>query len=523
LSLIGLSTVIGSLTWGAFVLKAGAAGRPLLRRCLRLLRMGAIALAATQSIKIIAKAGVIAASMSEFPWYEYALTTQFQASLVRVVLALAIAAAAMTPLQTRKGWLALGVLSVALLLSGAWLVHGAGRLEHRLALMTLTVLHQLGAGIWVGGVIQLLALSRRRATVEVKAFWPIAVTRFSTLGITAVAMLLMTGIPLAWHYVASWQGLLGTGYGSLVLAKTAVLAVTLGFAALNFSAGRRWLGDRADATLTQRVPFQIEAEMFFLVGLLFLAFSVSSQPPATDIPQLTASVPEVLEMFALKKPTLATPTHQAYLTEESKRSALAGRPPTLSGTRWSDYNHNVAGLFLAVMSLAALLSYVRGLEWARFWPLGLVALSVFLFFRSDPETWPLGPVGFWQSTFGDTEVLQHRMATVLAFTLGAIEVRSRTTTQSGRRLRFVFPVLCAFGGILLVTHAHTPFEIKRDYLIQSTHLAMGLLALMMAAGRWLELRFADAGFELESKGAGISAVLAMLLIGVILLFYREPL
>jgi len=61
LSLIGLSTVIGSLTWGAFVLKAGAAGRPLLGRCLRLLRMGAIALAATQSIKIIAKAGVIGA------------------------------------------------------------------------------------------------------------------------------------------------------------------------------------------------------------------------------------------------------------------------------------------------------------------------------------------------------------------------------------------------------------------------------------------------------------------------------
>jgi putative copper resistance protein D len=57
----------------------------------------------------------------------------------------------------------------------------------------------------------------------------------------------------------------------------------------------------------------------------------------------------------------------------------------------------------------------------------------------------------------------------------------------------VFPILCAFGGILLVTHAHTPFEIKRDYLVQSTHLAMGLLALIMAAGRWLELRLAMRG------------------------------
>jgi hypothetical protein len=39
--------------------------------------------------------------------------------------------------------------------------------------------------------------------------------------------------------------------------------------------------------------------------------------------------------------------------------------------------------------------------------------------------------------------------------------------------------------------AHLPFEIKTDYLIQSTHLVMGLLAVIMAVGRWLELRLAD--------------------------------
>ena len=55
------------------------------------------------------------------------------------------------------------------------------------------------------------------------------------------------------------------------------------------------------------------------------------------------------------------------------------------------------------------------------------------------------------------------------------------------------------------------------------HLGMGLLALIMAAGRWLELRFADAHLELESKTAGIAATVAMLLIGLILVFYREPL
>lgn len=227
-------------------------------------------------------------------------------------------------------------------------------------------------------------------------------------------------------------------------------------------------------------------------------------------------------MFAPKKPTLTTPTHEAYLSDESARSELAGKPPSVAGTQWSDYNHNVAGLVLVAMAIVGLLSYVRGFGWARLWPFGFVALSVFLFFRSDAETWPLGPVGFWDSLLADTEVLQHRVATVLAFALGAIEMRSRALSFTRRRVRYLFPVLCAVGGILLVTHAHTPFEIKRDYLIQSTHLAMGLLALVMAAGRWLELRFADAQMVRESKVAGIVAVAAMLLIGLILVFYREP-
>lgn len=94
-----------------------------------------------------------------------------------------------------------------------------------------------------------------------------------------------------------------------------------------------------------------------------------------------------------------------------------------------------------------MLSYVRApaLRWANYWPLGFVALSVFLFFRSDAETWPLGPKGFWESTFGNGEVFQHRIATLLAFVLGVMELRARTRSDA-RKLQYLFPVLCAFGG-----------------------------------------------------------------------------
>lgn len=80
----------------------------------------------------------------------------------------------------------------------------------------------------------------------------------------------------------------------------------------------------------------------------------------------------------------------------------------------------------------------------------------------DAEAWPLG---FWLSMFGNAEILQHRLATLLAFTLGLLEMRARTSPRASAHLRYMFPVLCALGGILLVTHSHLPFEIKTDYLI----------------------------------------------------------
>jgi putative copper resistance protein D len=43
-----------------------------------------------------------------------------------------------------------------MIISGAWLVHGAGRFENQTILMSLTVIHQIAAAAWIGGVFQLL-------------------------------------------------------------------------------------------------------------------------------------------------------------------------------------------------------------------------------------------------------------------------------------------------------------------------------------------------------------------------------
>lgn len=536
--LVGLAMLVGSIVWALSVLRVaatpGSAPTGTLTLAARVLRWGALLLAGAQALKIVTKGLVLAATLGTLPLADYASTVQFEAGSVRLLLALAAAAAAgwiAAAPHSLPRWRVGSAIAAAVVVSGGWLVHAVGRFEERALLMQLTVVHQLAAAVWVGGVVQLLALWRAgRHDAALRAFWPEAVARFSPVGMACVVVLVVTGVVLATDYVGSWQGLFGTGYGSLVAAKVALLAVTLGFAALNFSAGRAWrryrsrnLSGEAPAAMA-RVPFWIEAETFLLVAVLFVAASLSSLPPAIDIPQASAQLHEVLGMFAPKLPSLVTPSHASLLAGEAERLAIVGRVASEAATDWSDYNHNVAGLFLVGMGAFALLSYLPRMAWARYWPLGFVLLGVFLFFRSDAETWPLGPIGFWESTFGNGEVLQHRLATLLCFGLGVIELRIR---KAGRREssdpRYAFAVLCALGGLLLVTHAHSPFELQTDYLIQSTHLVMGLLATMMAVGRWLELRLAEDHSVGWSRVAGLLSVSAMLMIGLVLVFYKEPL
>ncbi|MBU6283962.1 hypothetical protein KGQ64_17090, partial [bacterium] len=56
-----------------------------------------------------------------------------------------------------------------------------------------------------------------------------------------------------------------------------------------------------------------------------------------------------------------------------------------------------------------------------------------------------------------------------------------------------------------------------SYLVQVTHVAMGALAILLAAARLLELRSSGA---LRSAAGAVSG-LSMLLIAFVLIFYRE--
>jgi putative copper resistance protein D len=227
----------------------------------------------------------------------------------------------------------------------------------------------------------------------------------------------------------------------------------------------------------------------------------------------------VAEVFRPKLPALRTPSVATMKQTSSSTDpyAAVGGERTYASYSWSNFSHNAAGVLLLAMSLGALAANL-GWRFARNWPAGLVALGVFVFLRSlaVDGIWPFGTRDFLTSTLGSAEDLQHRLAGLLAITLGAVEWRARRA-GSASRLAYVFPVLATAGGLLLLVHAHVAFEQKSSFLVQITHSTMGALAVLLACGRLLELRLTQP----LARVAGVGSTLAMLLIALVLLFYRE--
>ena len=515
--LVALSLAIGGVAFGIAVLGAGrrVADPRIVRRSVGLIVAGSVVLALAESAVLVVKMRGLAEYMGADVFREFAATLQFRGGVARVASALALAGAALwlrrQPAE-RARWIVVTALAACVAASGAWLVHGAGRLTLRAPLMALTVLHQVGAAIWVGGLLQLVALwALARRDTAVREAWPTLGARFARVALTALVILLVAAAPLTWVYVGSWEGLVGTGYGSLILTKAALMAVVLAIGAGNYLAFRA-----RDGRAYTLAPHLIQVEATLLVILLFTATSLSSQPPSVDTPTERATPAEVAEMFRPKWPTISTPSVATMRADPTDPFKVEGGERTVDAYQWSDFSHNVAGLILLTMSVVALASASGRAPWARHWPLGFLVLGVFVFLRAsaNDDSWPFGPKPL---LLGDTEGLQHRIGAALAVAIGLVEWRARATARPGPWSPFVLPVLAGIGGILLLTHSHTAFELKSAYLVNVTHTTMGALAVLMGCARLLELRLVPPA----RRAAAATSAVAMLLLALVLVFYRE--
>jgi putative copper resistance protein D len=526
LLLLTFAGVMGGLAWSLLLVKPWGRNQPaesgVASISLALLHWGALGMGLMQLVKLAMHAWLLAEAFQRWPFPDYLHTVQCQAGLSRALLAGGLGMMGLW-LGRRPSailpWLLTGLMAVLLAANGAWLSHAVGRGDARLPLMTLTALHQLAVAIWLGGVMQLGLFWRLiRKRPPLKPHWPGLLKSFAWVGGPAMLAVVATGVPLAWLYIGTWQGLMGTDYGVMVLIKIALLVAAGCFAALNFSAARNRLPSAASGGVFQRVPYYVEVETLILIATLAAAVSLATQPPAIDMEDQQATWAEIIEVFRPKLPRLSASADAAMVATPSVGGSPDLNMDAGAETYWSDYNHNVSGLFVVVMALAAMVPQMGWTSWARRWPLGLVALSIFILLNSDARSsWPFGQMGFWEGLLASEEILLHRLGALLACVLGLIEWQARLRHKADSRLPYVMPVLCAVAGLLLLGHVHEGLQPKEEFLIQITHSAIGLLAVIMACGRWLELRLTPPAGRL----AGVVSLSAFLLIGLVLLFYRE--
>lgn len=192
-------------------------------------------------------------------------------------------------------WTALA-LSILTLLPPAFTGHAASAGDHDLATSSL-VIHILAVTLWVGGLLALIWYTRTDGR-----FISLAVRRFSPVALVCYVAIGVSGVVNAVIRVNTMSELWSTGYGRLLLAKTAA------FVALGCFGW--WHRRRSIPELDQGRPHAFRrfavCEAAIMVSTVGLAVALAQSPPPASGRLLPPSPAEVLIGFPMPNaPTIA--------------------------------------------------------------------------------------------------------------------------------------------------------------------------------------------------------------------------
>ena len=516
------SLIIGGMLFLYAVLdrwRVEKSGLDSIATCERLLRIAGVGLAVTQIVYICCESFVLVQTVG-LSVREILGANFFLAGIVQIICGLLIAT---IPYKFRWTVAVLSALSMAVLAASVATSHAFSRVESRVAVVAFTALHLAALGCWIGGLPYLLLSIRKMPDGDEKAR---VLSRYSRIALLGVGVLVASGVATAVHYIDSPDALYGTAYGVMLLAKVVLLAVMLLLGALNRSIIQRGNEDE----VKQRLQNFVGAEIGIGIALVLIAASMTSQPPAIDLTEGRVDSVTIMNRLKPEWPRFRTPPVASLspATRPLDKAAAASSPTSLvpgekihlpnspADIAWSEYNHNWTGLMLVIIGLLATISRTGRLSFTRHWPLAFLLMAVFIFLRADPENWPLGPNGFWES-FDQAEVLQHRLAVALVVTFAFMEWRVQLGKAKRAFAPLVFPVVCVVGGMMLMTHTHALNNVKDELLAEMSHLPLALLAIIAGWSRWLQLRLPAR----DQAFASWIWPMCFVLIGGILLNYRE--
>jgi copper resistance protein D len=507
--------LLGGVAYLLFVVLPARASEAVEDFCRRGIRIAALGLVAGE-VALVSASAALLMSGSDLTLKDVTTTGFFRAYSFAILCAAGLWICAR--LRSNTATMAMLPLSLLLLTAVVSISHAAARIDYQGPLMILTAAHHLGTAAWIGAMPYLwISLGRAAGVDEARRLS----ARYSRMALVGAATLVSAGMGMAWFYMGTLNALYTTTYGVMVVAK-----IYLALAIVVLGAGN-WLLVRGMASnpgpLLARLRRVAEAEICFGFIAVLTAASLTAQAPAIDVAahdRLTSQ--EIYARMHPEPPRMTSPPLAALAPPSSLEVAIRENQfaPVIhsdeNDNAWSEYNHHWAGLIVLIAGLLALLSRLPTMRWARFWPLTFAGLAVFILLRADPENWPLGPRGFWES-FAAPEILQHRFGALLIIVFAAFECAVQAGKLKAKWASYVFPAMCALGAATLLTHEHSA-KVKEALLAEMSHTPIALLGVSAGCSRWLELRLPRSRMTLI---AGYLWPACLALVGLILLNYRE--
>jgi len=159
--------------------------------------------------------------------------------------------------------------------------------------------HFGGIGLWFGGLAGIVTIRNFLRTPEAAPLARIVLGRFSRMAAYAVALVLGGGVVLSLLLVGTWDALLGTPYGWVVLGKIALFAPMVGLGAFN---RYRLIPETAEAEKPTEAVRRIVGNVRFEAGLgiavLVLAGLLTAMTPAASV--AASTLPGVFALDTVK-------------------------------------------------------------------------------------------------------------------------------------------------------------------------------------------------------------------------------
>jgi len=186
----------------------------------------------------------------------------------------------------KTGWTiqAALVLALASIIASSIGTHAAAAPVFAAVGVAADAAHFGGIGLWFGGLAGIVSIRSFFRDPEAAPLARIVLGRFSRMAAYAVALVLGGGVVLSLLLVGTWEGLLDTAYGWVVLGKIALFAPMVGLGAFN---RYRLIPETAEAEApteaVRRIVGNVRFETTLGIAVLVLAGLLTAMQPAATV------------------------------------------------------------------------------------------------------------------------------------------------------------------------------------------------------------------------------------------------